>query len=86
MKKHTARDKDNKWQYENTIHLWIQIQIIFALQQEDTGMRCAYSSSTGGYLICNWQPEYLPCVRHKTKSVPNVTENTIHVVTCSLKA
>jgi hypothetical protein len=66
MEEHTARDNDNNWQYENTVHLWIQLQTNFALQQQDTGMRCGYSSSTGGYLICNWQPEYLSCELHTT--------------------
>ena len=27
MKQHTARDKDNNWQYENTVHLWIQLSV-----------------------------------------------------------
>jgi hypothetical protein len=53
MEEHRARNKDNNWQYENTVHLWIQRRINFALQQWDTGMRSGYSSFTGGYLICN---------------------------------
>jgi len=30
---HTARDKDKNWQYEHTVHLWIQLPINFSLQQ-----------------------------------------------------
>jgi len=33
MEEHTARDKDKNWQYENTVHLWFQLPINFALQQ-----------------------------------------------------